>query len=84
MGGFLGGFEEAVATLADATAKASIKIYDTVLATLRPTPARAHYTFNLRDLSKVFQGILMMSSGKVKDVAARCATGGWVIGVCVQ
>lgn len=39
--------------------KASISVYMTAQSQLLPTPARSHYTFNLRDLSKVFQGIFM-------------------------
>ncbi|VDD79452.1 unnamed protein product [Mesocestoides corti] len=39
--------------------KATISVYVTVQSQLLPTPARSHYTFNLRDLSKVFQGIFM-------------------------
>ena len=35
---------------------ASIEIYRTVQRELLPTPAKSHYTFNLRDLSKVFLG----------------------------
>lgn len=31
-----------------------IAIYDKVRAELLPTPNREHYTFNLRDLSKLF------------------------------
>ncbi|XXQ31525.1 Dynein heavy chain AAA lid domain containing protein [Plasmodiophora brassicae] len=45
----------------DKLVSATVKIYDTIAKELRPTPAKSHYTFNLRDLSKVFQGIL---SGK--------------------
>jgi dynein heavy chain len=37
----------------------TIAVFDKVLASLLPTPARVHYTFNLRDLAKVFQGMLM-------------------------
>lgn len=31
-----------------------------------PTPLKSHYTFNLRDLSKVFQGMLMANPQKVE------------------
>ena len=35
---------------------ASIEIYRTVQKELLPTPSKSHYTFNLRDISKVFLG----------------------------
>ena len=43
-----------------------IALYSDVAATLRPVPAKPHYTFNLRDISKVFQGVLMVDKRKIK------------------
>eukprot|EP00605_Chrysophyceae_sp_TOSAG23-4_P000859 GSChrysophyteH1.ASY1.ANO1.950.1 assembled CDS len=38
----------------------NVDIYMRIQKELLPTPSKSHYTFNLRDLSKVFQGLLMV------------------------
>ena len=45
------------AILVDST----IDIYRTIQRELLPTPTKSHYLFNLRDLSKVFQGMCMFA-----------------------
>ncbi|KAF5403840.1 Dynein heavy chain axonemal [Paragonimus heterotremus] len=45
---------------AETLVSTSIGVYTTIQSQLLPTPAKSHYTFNMRDLSKVFQGMLMM------------------------
>lgn len=41
--------------------EATIDLYNKVSAKMLPTPAKIHYLFNLRDISKVFQGLLRSS-----------------------
>jgi dynein heavy chain len=43
---------------ASSIVKSSIEIYFKVTKDLLPTPSKSHYTFNLRDVSKIFQGVL--------------------------
>jgi len=45
---------------ADPIIKASVDIYNKTIKDFLPTPTKCHYTFNLRDLSKVVQGMLMI------------------------
>jgi len=52
------GFPEGVASLDGALVTATIEMYNTIRAELLPTPSKSHYTFNMRDMSRVVQGFL--------------------------
>lgn len=42
-------------------------MYDNVLnGPLKPTPNKSHYTFNLRDISKIFGGCIIVNNKTVK------------------
>jgi len=49
---------------------ASIKLYNTLLKELLPTPAKPHYTFNMRDLAAVVQGVLYADTKTVLEPAS--------------
>ncbi|KAK2152282.1 hypothetical protein LSH36_335g03002 [Paralvinella palmiformis] len=51
--------------LSDKLVQICIDVFNTITTQLLPTPAKSHYTFNLRDLSKVFQGVLMLDASKL-------------------
>lgn len=53
-----GDFPEEVAAMSKPAITATIKLYNNIAAELLPTPEKSHYTFNLRDMSKVIQGML--------------------------
>lgn len=49
------GFGSTVTKLAKPLVAASLEVYETIQRELLPTPTKSHYTFNLRDVSKVIQ-----------------------------
>lgn len=53
LGGFLQAIVPSLNDLTEPLVAASVKIYERIASELLPTPAKSHYTFNLRDLSKV-------------------------------
>jgi len=71
---FLGKFPGNVAGAASTVVKATLDVYEGISSHMRPTPATPHYTFNLRDLSKVHQGICMCDKRSLPgaDDLAKC------------
>jgi len=58
---FLRRFNENITKHIDSLAGQVMMIYNRVKQELLPTPKKSHYTFNLRDIWKVFQGICSAS-----------------------
>uniref|UniRef100_A0A3B4FEJ7 Dynein heavy chain 6, axonemal-like n=1 Tax=Pundamilia nyererei TaxID=303518 RepID=A0A3B4FEJ7_9CICH len=67
LNGFLSEFSQAVKDCAGQIVDAAVEIYSRLSVDLLPTPAKSHYVFNLRDLSKCVQGILQCKPSQVRD-----------------
>lgn len=53
------GFTLEVIPIIDNLVQSTIDLYRSAIKKLAPTPNKSHYLFNLRDISKVMNGILM-------------------------
>lgn len=56
-GAFAGTFSSEVKALVGAIVESTQVVFRAVAERLKPTPSKSHYTFNLRDISKIFQGL---------------------------
>ena len=54
----LADFDDEFRSIGELMTKATIQMYETITQRFLPTPTKIHYLFNLRDISKVFQGLL--------------------------
>ncbi len=67
--GFLqaAGFSDAVKKSGTIAVAAAIDLYTSISKSLKPTPSKFHYIYNLRDLSKVFQCMLMTTPKSISS-----------------
>lgn len=65
-GHFALGFTRKVQAMVDDLTSMSINTYFEIKNRLLPTPTKFHYTFNLRDISRAFQGMCQATPGRFK------------------
>uniref|UniRef100_A0A1A8GI94 Dynein, axonemal, heavy chain 10 n=1 Tax=Nothobranchius korthausae TaxID=1143690 RepID=A0A1A8GI94_9TELE len=62
-------FEDCVRKVCDEVTCCTLELYNLINRDLSPTPSKFHYTFNLRDLSRVYNGLTLTTPDKFLTVA---------------
>lgn len=52
-------FHESIVAVSDRLTRCTLQLYTDIVQDLPPTPSKFHYIFNLRDLSRVFHGLVL-------------------------
>ncbi|KAK2497325.1 hypothetical protein MC885_009648 [Smutsia gigantea] len=61
-------FHDSVAAMSDKLTFCTLALYKNIVQDLPPTPSKFHYIFNLRDLSRVFNGLVLTNPERFQTV----------------
>ncbi|KAG2470484.1 DYH10 protein, partial [Polypterus senegalus] len=62
-------FEEDIQGICDKITFSTLELYKNIIRDLPPTPSKFHYIFNLRDLSRVYNGLILTTPERFLTVA---------------
>ncbi|TWW60421.1 Dynein heavy chain 10, axonemal [Takifugu flavidus] len=62
-------FTESIQNICDKVTFCTLELYKSIIADLRPTPSKFHYIFNLRDLSRVYNGLTLTGPDRFSTVS---------------
>ncbi|XP_075852592.1 dynein axonemal heavy chain 10 [Microcebus murinus] len=62
-------FHESIMAVSDKLTSCTLTLYEDIVQDLPPTPSKFHYIFNLRDLSRVFNGLVLTNPERFQTVA---------------
>uniref|UniRef100_A0A4W5NCU9 Dynein axonemal heavy chain 10 n=1 Tax=Hucho hucho TaxID=62062 RepID=A0A4W5NCU9_9TELE len=61
-------FEECIQKMCDNLTFCTLELYKNIIKDLPPTPSKFHYIFNLRDLSRVYNGLVLTNAERFLTV----------------
>ncbi|XP_054466216.1 dynein axonemal heavy chain 10 [Anoplopoma fimbria] len=61
-------FEDAIQKVCDKVTFCTLELYNNIIKDLPPTPSKFHYIFNLRDLSRVYNGLTLIQPDRFLTV----------------
>uniref|UniRef100_A0A2K5DJP1 Dynein axonemal heavy chain 10 n=1 Tax=Aotus nancymaae TaxID=37293 RepID=A0A2K5DJP1_AOTNA len=62
-------FHESIVAVSNKLTSCTLALYKNIVQDLPPTPSKFHYIFNLRDLSRVFNGLVLTNPERFQMVA---------------
>ncbi|GAA6068452.1 dynein heavy chain 10, axonemal, partial [Tachysurus ichikawai] len=61
-------FDESIQKICDTLTSCTLELYKSIIKDLPPTPSKFHYIFNLRDLSRVYNGLTLTNAERFLTV----------------